>query len=142
MGLRPATRREFISLCCGCAPIENNFLFKNINNLETQKDKKNKWRRFYNNKLKKEYKILFDLFNEEIFIEAPSFRFVNQWRLQQESKNISQSIGHKKMTINEIKIFTQYYEKITKWMMQNNPKKANLVIKVDKDQKIISLKRN
>ena len=39
--------------------------------------------------------------------------------------------------------FVQHYEKITKWMMQVLPSKANITISVDKKQKIkkISLKK-
>ena len=39
--------------------------------------------------------------------------------------------------------FIQHYEKITKWMMQVLPFKANITISVDKKQKIkkISLKK-
>ena len=40
------------------------------------------------------------------------------------------------MSKDDIKIFIQYYEKITKWMMKVMPKKANLTISVDINQKI------
>ena len=46
------------------------------------------------------------------------------------------------MDINEIKIFVQHYEKITKWMIKEYKKTADLVINVDKNQKIVSLKSN
>jgi len=40
------------------------------------------------------------------------------------------------MDKNQIFEFIQHYEKITKWMMQVLPSKANLTINVDKNQKI------
>ena len=40
------------------------------------------------------------------------------------------------MNKNQIFEFIQYYEKITKWMMQVLPSKANITINVDKNQKI------
>ena len=46
------------------------------------------------------------------------------------------------MNINEIKIFIQHYEKITRWMISKYSKSADLVINVDKNQKIVSLKSN
>ncbi len=46
------------------------------------------------------------------------------------------------MSANEIKNFIQHYEKITKWMMKDLSKKAKIVLKIDKNQKIISLKFN
>ena len=45
------------------------------------------------------------------------------------------------MNKNQITIFIQHYEKITKWMMKNLTKKADLVKFVDKNQKIKKLFR-
>ena len=46
------------------------------------------------------------------------------------------------MNINEIKIFIQHYEKITKWMLKNSNNFADLIIKIDKKQNITSVKKN
>ena len=128
--------------CCGCSPIKKEYLHKNINILEMKYDKKYIWRNFYNKKLQTEYKNLFNLFSEKIFIKAPSFQYVLKWRLKQELNNKSISIKSKRMKPNEIKTFIQHFEKITKWMIKDYTKKANLVIKVNKDQKIFSIKSN
>ena len=40
------------------------------------------------------------------------------------------------MNKNETKTFILYYEKLTKWMMKNMPVNADMLIKVDKNQKI------
>ena len=40
------------------------------------------------------------------------------------------------MNKNETKTFILYYEKLTRWMMKNMPANADMLIKVDKDQKI------
>ena len=40
------------------------------------------------------------------------------------------------MNKNKIKNFILYYEKLTKWMIKNMPDNADMLIKVDKDQKI------
>ena len=56
--------------CCGCRNIDKNYLFKNINTLEKKFDNNYTWRKFYNNKLKNEYKSLFNLFDETIFLKA------------------------------------------------------------------------
>ena len=128
--------------CCGCNKINKNYLYKNINTIEKKFDKNFKWRKFYNNKLENDYKYLFDLFEEKIFLKAPSFKYVLNWRLKQEKNNYSQSTNFKKMNTDEIKLFIQHYEKITKWMLKNSKKFANLVIKINSDQKIISIKKN
>ena len=128
--------------CCGCNEISIEYLYKNINELEKNYDYNYSWRNYYNYKLKNEYKELFNLFDLSIFMKAPSFRYVYDWRYKQEIKNYSKSKNFKKMSINEIKFFIQHFEKITKWMIKDLNKKANLVININKDQKIFSLKIN
>ena len=125
--------------CCGCKDINKNYLFKNINSLEKKFDTKYLWRKFYNNKLKKEYKLLFNLFDETIFLKAPSFKYVLRWRIKQEKNNSSNLSNSKKMSNQEIELFIQHYEKITKWMLKNYSKFANIVLKINKDQKITSI---
>ena len=66
-------------------------LHQNINNLEKIKDPKYQWRNFYNNKLKLEYKKLFKLFDELIFLKTSSFDNVFKWRLKQEKTNQSKN---------------------------------------------------
>ena len=110
--------------------------------MERKFDKSFKWRNFYNKKLKNEYQSLFNLFDIKIFMKAPSFKYVLNWRLKQEKNNKSKLDNVKKMNINEIKIFIQHYEKITKWMLKNSNNFADLIIKIDKKQNITSVKKN
>ena len=128
--------------CCGSSEIPKKILHKNINNLEKIKDPKYQWRNFYNNKLKFEYKKLFKLFDELIFLKTSSFDNVFKWRLKQEKTNQSKNKKSKRMTPNEIKIFIQHYEKITKWMLKDLNKKAQVVIKFEKNLKISSINFN
>ncbi len=128
--------------CCGSKEIPKKILYKNINNLEKIDDPKNQWRNFYNYKLKTEYKMLFKLFDELIFLKTSSFDNVYKWRLKQEKTNKSKNRKSKRMSANEIKLFVQHYEKITKWMMKDLNKKAQIVIKFEKNHKISSIKFN
>ncbi|MDC0233235.1 hypothetical protein OAJ95_04855 [Pelagibacteraceae bacterium] len=45
--------------CCGSVPIANQYLFKNINNLENTYDKNRNWRKYYNSFLKMSIKVFF-----------------------------------------------------------------------------------
>ena len=126
--------------CCGSNYINKEYLYKNINNLEKKFDKNFKWRNYYNNKLKNEYKKLFDMFDKKIFIKAPSFKYVLDWRLKQEINNSSYSRFSKKMDVQEIKEFLQYYEKITKWMLKESKNNSDFLIFVNKNQKIYKTK--
>ena len=128
--------------CCGSSEIPKKFLYKNINNLEKINDPKNQWRNFYNKKLKIEYKKLFKLFDELIFLKTSSFENVYKWRLKQEKTNQSKNRKLKRMSANEIKVFVQHYEKITKWMIKDLNKKAQIVIEFEKNHKISSINFN
>ena len=43
------------------------------------------------------------------------------------------------MSDHEIEIFIQHYEKITKWMIDNMHKKSNLIVEVNRNQKITKI---
>ena len=128
--------------CCGSTPLSNDFLLKNDNSLEKKIDKDKKWRIFYNKQLKHEYNKLFKLFDRTIFLKAPSFSFIVNWRLQQEKMMATKNKMVKEMNKKDILQFIQHYEKITKWMMKTMPSQSDLCISVNKKQKIIKLKYN
>ena len=128
--------------CCGSSAIPKIYLYKNLNRLEKLKDSKFVWRNFYNSKLKKEYNKLSGLFDEYIFMKTSSFDNVINWRIKQERSNYSKDKNSKKMSPDEIKIFIQHYEKITKWMIKDLNKKAQIVIKFEKNHKISSINFN
>ena len=72
--------------CVGAKP-QSNFLIKRpINILEKYEDKDLKWRKYVNEKLKKEYKKLFAMVDHFIFMKIPNFNVVLKWRLLQENK--------------------------------------------------------
>jgi len=125
--------------CCGSTPITNQYLLKNINSLENNYDKNTDWRKYYNSLLRNEYKSVFSLFDKKIYIKAPSFKYVLEWRYAQEKRIASKS--NKKNYMNKVKLqeFIQHYEKLTKWMMLTMPNQADILIKIDSNQKIKKL---
>lgn len=130
--------------CVSCTPISNNYLYKNINLIEKKFDKNKKWRNYYNKQLKTKYFKLFNLFNYNIFFKTSSFSNVLKWRIRQEKllKKINRNRISSGMSNNEIMNFIQYYEKITRWMLNTMPSLANIVLYVNKNQKITKIKKN
>ena len=122
--------------CCGSPPISRDYLFKNINRLESTLDKNKAWRQYYNSQLQKNYKKVFSLFDKQIYIQAPSFTYISKWRYAQEESNALKSKGEKFMKKKDLHKFIQHYEKLTKWMIKTMPAKADMLIKIDKNQKI------
>ena len=122
--------------CCGSPSINKKYLFQNINHVETLLDKNKKWRQYYNSQLKMEYKKVFSLFDQQIYIEPPSFNYVLKWRYAQEKNNALKSRNKDFMNKKELQTFIQHYEKLTRWMMKIMPAKADILIKIDSNQKI------
>ena len=122
--------------CCGAPSINKEYLFENINSLESKLDKNKKWRQFYNSQLKRDYKKVFSLFDQQIYIQPPSFNYIIKWRYAQEKNNALKSRKKDFMNKNDLQAFIQHYEKLTKWMMKTMPAKADILIKIDGNQKI------
>ena len=125
--------------CCGCLPLPKSLLQKNFNKIE-RNDSEYIWREYYNKKLKKEYKLIFNYFEYLIYFKIPSFDCVLKWRVKQEKRlKFTKKKNINFMNKIKIKDFISHYEKITKWMMKNTLTKSDLTIKINKNQKIQSI---
>ena len=123
--------------CVGAKPQSNSIINKSINVLEKYEDKHLIWRKYANEKLKKEYKKLFAMIDHFIFMKIPNFNVVYEWRLLQESKLRKKSHSSKKiMSYNEIKRFIMFYERITLQMIKDLSKSASVVMFLKKNHEI------
>jgi len=123
--------------CVGAKPQLNSLIKKPINILEKYKDKDLIWRKHVNEKLKKEYRKLFEMIDHFIFIKIPSFDMVLKWRFIQENKLRKVSYLKKKiMSYNEIKRFIMFYERITLQMTKDLSKSASVVMLLKKNHEI------
>jgi len=123
---------------CVGAQSQSNFLIKKpINILEKYEDQDLTWRKYVNEKLKKEYKKLFAMIDCYIFMKVPNFNMVFKWRLLQENKLRKKSQFKRKiMSYNEIKRFIMFYQRITLQMIKDLSKSASIVIFLNKNHKI------
>ena len=123
--------------CVGAKPQSNVLIKKPINILEKYEDQDLTWRKYANEKLKKEYKKLFAMIDYFIFMKIPNFNMVFKWRLLQEKKLEKKSHLKKKiMSYNEIKRFIMFYERITLQMVKDLSKSASVVMLLKKNHKI------
>ena len=119
--------------CVGTKPVEPSYLKKNINELEKKSDPDMIWRTSYNQALI-EYQKLFNKFNYYIFIKLPDWKYVINWKYKQELNLRSlRSDNHLKK---KLYLFIQYYEKLSKWMSLTCPDICNILITLDKNQKM------
>ena len=123
--------------CVGAKPQSSSLIKKPINILEKYEDKDLKWRKYVNEKLKKEYKKLFAMIDHFIFMKIPNFKMVFKWRLLQENKLKKKSHLNKKiMSYNGIKRFIMFYERITLQMIKDLSKSASVVMLLKKNHEI------
>ena len=126
--------------CVGAQPQSNSLIKKPINILERYEDQDLTWRKYVNEKLKKEYKKLFAMIDCYIFMKIPNFNMVFKWRLLQENK-LRKVLRYKKkiMSYNEIKRFIMFYQRITLQMIKDLSKSASIVMLLNKNHEIKKL---
>ena len=123
--------------CVGAKPQTNSLIKKPVNILEKYEDKDLKWRRYVNEKLKKEYKKIFAMIDNLIFIKIPNFSVVFKWRLLQENKLRKKSHSKNKvMSYDEIKRFIMFYQRITLQMTKDLSKSASVIMYLKKNHEI------
>ena len=123
--------------CVGAKPQLNPLIKKPINILEKYEDKDLIWRKYVNEKLKREYKKLFAMIDHFIFMKVPNFKMVFKWRLIQENKLRKNSHLNKKiMSYNEIKRFIMFYQRITLQMIKDLSKSASIIMLLKKNHEI------
>ena len=72
----------------------------------------------------------------------PSFKHVFKWRLLQEKKLKITSKGNKIMNVPQIRTFVMFYERLTRHMLKNFDKEADVIIKIDNKHKLKTIKFN
>ena len=123
--------------CVGAKPQSNSLIKKPINILEKYEDKNLIWRKYVNEKLKREYKKLFAMIDCFIFMKIPNFNMVFKWRLLQENKLRKKSRFEKKiMPYNKIKRFIMFYQRITLQMIKDLSKSASIVMLLNENHEI------
>ena len=132
----------FEGWCVGAKPQKNSDLNKPVNKLEKLEDKNLIWRKKINSELKFNYKKIYGLIDDLIFLKVPSFRHVYKWRLLQESKLKKNAKGKKIMNSLEIKRFIMFYERITLDMIKKLGSQAKILINIDAKHRLKSIKLN
>ena len=131
----------FEGWCVG-AKYQKKNLRKPVNILEKQKDSKLLWRKKVNKELKNKYKEIFKLIDKLIFLKVPNLRFVYKWRTLQEKKLRMYSKGKKIMGKKEIHRFIMHYERVTRDMMKDLTKTADVLINIDEKHRLKNMRFN
>lgn len=130
--------------CVGAAPQSEQSLVEPINTLEAEEDSEAIWRRHVNQQLHQEYPRLFGFIDYLVYLQIPSFEQVHEWRELQEKKllaqlekaepdaNPSNFIPSSCMNQAALHRFIMHFERLTRFMMQELPERADAVFIVDR----------
>ena len=132
---KPPSIIIFEGWCVGARHQADKYLKKPLNLIERKHDSNREWRKKVNDQLKKDYKKVFNKIDKLVYLKAPSFNHIFQWRLIQEQKLKLTSKNKKTMSKSKVKEFIMYYERITKNMMKNFSKISDLTIFLDKSHR-------
>ena len=132
----------FEGWCIGAKPQNKSELKKPVNFLEEEFDSKLIWRKKVNNQLKNIYSQIFKKVDHLIFLKVPSFQCVYRWRLLQERKLQLTLKSKKTMSSSQIKRFIMFYERVTRQMIKDLPRKAKAVLYLNKKHRFTRIKFN
>ncbi|MDM3869976.1 hypothetical protein QSV34_01270 [Porticoccus sp. W117] len=120
--------------CMGALPQPQESLVHPVNILEAQQDADARWRHQVNRYLQGSYKELFQRLDTLLYLQVPDITAVRRWRHQQEAgKGLSQQ---------QVDEFVQYFERLTDWMQQTLPQRADLVLALSATHQVQDIRVN
>jgi D-glycerate 3-kinase len=126
--------------CVGARPEPAEALRKPVNALERERDPDGTWRAYVNAALAGSYRALFARLDLLVLFTAPDFETVLAWRQEQEAKlrsrlaETGQAAG-RAMSDEEVAVFIQHYERLTRHIAREMPARADLVVTLDADRR-------
>ncbi len=116
--------------CVGARPQSDAALAEPVNALEAGEDADGHWRRYVNACLAGAYADFFARLDLRLMLRAPSFACVHGWRMEQEA-GLSRDARSARpaMTDAELARFIAHYERLTNWILQDEP--ADLIADID-----------
>ena len=122
--------------CLGATPQAEADLAAPINALEAERDGQGIWRHAANTALAGPYAEVFARFDAVLFLKAPSFDAVLDWRCEQEAGLMGLPPADLPPARRaELAVFIQHFERITRHMLAGGVR-ADLVFQLDADRRL------
>jgi D-glycerate 3-kinase len=124
--------------CVGTPPQSRSDLTDPINTLEREEDRGGEWRRAVNAYLETNYAEVFGLLDALVFLRAPSFHAIFEWRLEQEQK-LTDRVGADApglMNADQLRRFVAFYERLTRHSLDTLDDVADVVLALDSDHTV------
>lgn len=132
----------FEGWCVGARPQNDQALDDPVNTLERDEDPQGLWRRYANQQLAGPYADLFARLDRLILLAAPGFEVVQGWRTQQEEalRRKLQAEGRDTSGLMDaagLSRFIAHYERLTRHILEDMPRHADLTIRLGSDRDVI-----
>ena len=121
--------------CLGAAPQPELHLTQPVNHLEALEDPDGSWRRHANAALARDYPALWQRIGRLVFLAAPGWEVVANWREQQEAE--LRRSAPAAMSPEQVTRFIQHYERLTRWMLAELPAQADLTLRLDRERRVL-----
>ncbi|MEL0614559.1 hypothetical protein [Marinomonas arenicola] len=135
--------------CVGASALGDG-LDQPMNRLEKDKDQDGGWRSLINQHLQEGYKDLFANIDIMMWMEAPDYDVVYQWRNKQERMleahlhdihgGVLDTLDIKVMSPEALKGFMQYYERLTRHLMATMSERSDVVFRLNHQQEVTGLR--
>lgn len=113
----------FEGWCVGAPPEPAARLATPVNDLERARDADGAWRGSVNEALAGPYGFLWARLDALLYLKVPDLEAVVRWRTQQEAAHPVA----RRMSATQIRDFVAHYERLTRWMAERLPDRADLV---------------
>lgn len=123
----------FEGWCMGARPQRAAELEVPINELERAEDPTGDWRWYVNRELGGHYQALFAELDLLLMMRPPSFDQVYAWREEQEAQLRAKGGGSEVMTPAEVRRFVMHFERLTRFMWDEMPGRADAVVYLGDD---------
>lgn len=122
--------------CVGAVPQPAEALREPVNRLEAEQDPNGAWRREVNRRLATDYAGLFAPIDLLVMLQVEGFEAVRGNRKLQEDKLAAANPGGTAiMDDTALDRFLMHYERLTRWMLDEMPARAEVVIEIGPDQR-------
>ena len=123
----------FEGWCMGARPQPADELQVPLNALEREEDPAGDWRWYVNRELGGHYRELFAELDMLLMLRPPSFDEVYAWREEQEARLRAAGGGPEVMTPDEVRRFVMHFERLTRFMWEEMPGRADAVVYLGED---------
>lgn len=129
----------FEGWCLGLPPQAEVALARPVNALERDEDADGRWRRYVNQQLATDYCALFSHIDKLLYLQAPDWNCVYDWRMAQE--NETAAAAGQATALSEpaaLQRFIAHYERLSRHAMDVLPSRADAVRRIDHDHGVLA----